>query len=635
MKYHLAEFVIDTTQFQISSAGEVIAIEPKVFDLIVYLIENRQRLISREELFDQVWGGREVSDTSLSNHVKSARKALGDNGDLQKVVKTVRGRGYQFIANLNEVTPNIDSASTLSTHDASSTKESTKTTYAGTGFLAKSLVFSLLALVVFLSWKLIESDFASQAQSIDNRPYILVVPFDVSGDSAKNWAPFADQTTRELIRNLRKISGLRVVPPPSSFTFKTNKTRSYIRSQLPEVTYVLDGIVSVGSQGEIRITTELEALDSGELIWDKDYQNTIAGLNLFAAQAEIAESVSNSLQVVILDDEHSALANLPTTNLIAYELYVEGRQLLDEFSPQSLHRSIKLFSEAISLDPAFDSAYVARANAFRMLMTYFEVPENMLSHVVESVAAALEINPKSAEALSSLGLAYVFAWRWDDAWKILNEARELDSSLALTELGLALYYSGLGDPEGVRKSLATANKLDPLNIELADWGQWALILANEREAAVAWGNEKMKLHPEVGVIFSGAGVVASIVGDHDRAISLATKGAELDNRTPFSLLSLAQTYGYAGQTNKIPPLLQEAEAYEGYMCPYETAVVYLLLDEIDRAFKLLNEAVGFRSNCLIFTRNDSRLKPLHDDPRFAKLLAKVGLDNESIFRYSR
>ena len=93
------------------------------------------------------------------------------------------------------------------------------------------------------------------------------------------------------------------------------------------------------------------------------------------------------------------------------------------------------------------------------------------------------------------------AWRWKDAWAILNEAKARDPTLALTELGFALYYSGLGEVEKVKSSLAAANRLDPLNAEVADWGQWALFMLGENAAARAWGEEKMRQHPNIGVYF--------------------------------------------------------------------------------------------------------------------------------------
>ena len=98
LKYQIAEYTVDTTRYRISHGDAAVPAEPKVFDLLVYLIRHRDRVLSREELFREVWDGREVSDATLSNHIKSARKILGDSGELQKTILTIRGRGYQFIA---------------------------------------------------------------------------------------------------------------------------------------------------------------------------------------------------------------------------------------------------------------------------------------------------------------------------------------------------------------------------------------------------------------------------------------------------------------------------------------------------------------------------------------------------------
>lgn len=635
MKYRVENFVVDTSLFRITSDGRDVPVEPRVFDLLVYLILHRDRVISREELFQEVWSGRNVTDATLSNHVKSARKILGDNGDRQRMILTVRGRGYQFVAPVEEIAPepSVDPSENARSAAGPPGTAAAAPAYRGWAYAALAVAALLGLLVVAVAaWR---SDPSTEVLAAGDSPYILVVPFDVSGAAPETWEPFADQVTWEVIRNLRKISGLRVVPPPSAFTFKDDKGRAHIRSQLPDVRYVLDGMIRVGAGNSIRITPELEDVGSGELLWDEDYQTRIDDTNFFAVQSEIAASVSDSLQVVVLEDEQRALGELPTTNLEAYESYVAGLKQMDLLSHDSLPRAVGFFDEAVAMDPKFTAAYIARANANRLLMTYFEPPINMLPEVVDSISKALALDPDSAEARSSLGLAYVHAWRWKDAWLMLNEAKKRDPDLALTELGFALYYSGLGDVEGVKRSLANANRLDPLNIELADWGQWALSMVGEVDAATAWAEEKMRQHPEVGVVFTGGGVVASLAGDHERAIELATKGARLDEDAPLALITLAQVYGAAGQRDKVVPLLEEAERSGEYMCPYESAVAYVGLGDTDRVFDLLDDAVEYRSNCLIFLRNDPRLEPIRHDPRYETLLTRVGLDDTALAGYER
>lgn len=670
MKYQIAEYVIDTARYRISSADAVLPAEPKVFDLLVYLIRHRDRVLSREELFREVWDGREVSDATLSNHVKSARKILGDSGELQKTILTIRGRGYQFIAPVTMVPESAEgagagevavpqpamraganqSAAPKSSMPAGADKMAAvqpsmlaeEVRDAPAGRLASGVVSAwrsplMIAAVLLFGGLLAWGAFAwypSRPGSAAASPYIVVVPFDVSGDAPDRWRPFADQVTREMIRNLRKISGLRVTPTPSAFTFKANKARDYIRNQLPDVRYVLDGVVSVSAGNALRISMELEDLSTGLVVWDKDYDGRTDDTNLFAIQSGIAAAVSDSLKVAILADEQRALDEFPTTNLKAYELYVAGRYQLDLVSHESLPRAVELFDQAIALDPQFFDAYIARSDAYRQLFGYFEPPINMLQTVVDSLSEAQQLRPDSAEAWSSLGLTYVMAWRWRDAWIALNKAKRGDPRLAQTELGFALYYSGLGEAEKVKQALANAERLDPLNSEMADWGNWALFTVGESKAARAWVDKQMRQHPDIGMLFSGAGVGAYIAGDYERAVQLAEHGAELDG-SPVAMIMLAQAYGYAGQKAKVMPLLEKAASAGTYICPYESAAAYLSIGDQARAMALLDEAVAKRSNCLMFLRNDPRLEPIRQHPHYPVLLSRVGLDDVALRSYKR
>ena len=630
MKYQVAEYIIDTARYRISAGDAAIPAEPKVFDLLVYLIRHCDRVLSREELFREVWDGREVSDATLSNHVKSARKILGDSGELQKTILTIRGRGYQFIAPVKVIPEGGRDAGEDEAPALPSAADEVGKAAAPAWRLPLAIV-GVLLFAALLAWR---SFTFFQARPGPAVPYLVVVPFDVSGDAPEAWRPFADQVTREVIRNLRKISGLRVVPTPSAFTFKGNKARDHIRRQLPDVQYVLDGVVSMAAGNAVRITAELEDLNKGLVVWDKDYEGRTDNTNLFAMQSGIAAAVSDSLKVAIPADEQRALDEFPTTNLRAYESYVAGRYQLDLLSHESLPRAITLFDQAIALDPKFFDAYIARSDAYRQLFAYFEPPINMLQKVVDSLSEAQELRPDSAEAWSSLGLTYVMAWRWKDAWIALNKAKRRDPTLAQTELGFALYYSGLGEAEKVKRALAEANRLDPLNTEMADWGNWALFMVGESKAARDWVEKKMQQHPDVGVIFSGAGVGAYIAGDFERAVRLAERGAEMDG-SPVALIMLAQAYGYAGQKEKVIPLLEKAASAGTYVCPYESAAAYLSIENIERAISLLDEAVEKRSNCLIFLRNDPRLEPLRQHPHFAVLLDRVGLDDTAVGSYKR
>jgi DNA-binding winged helix-turn-helix (wHTH) protein/TolB-like protein/tetratricopeptide (TPR) repeat protein len=646
-KFRIGDFVVDTARYRISHGDVTVAVEPKVFDLLVHLIRHRDRVLTREQLFEAVWDGREVSDATLSNHVRSARKALGDSGELQQTIQTVRGRGYQFVAPVVEIVDDATSAAdgTAPAPSPAPTPASAPVTGSPvesprrTLRLALALVaVALLVPVLFLGARFLNG---SSVQPEPGRPYILVVPFGVSDNATEYHRTFADQVTREVVDNLRKISGLRTVPHASAFHFRNDKTREHVLESLPDLQFLLDGEVSVAPDGTLRITPRLIDLRRDVDVWSSPFIVRVDNQDFFETPAGIARAVARALKVEILGDEQRALAELPTIPQ-AYEPYAAGWREMEKFTQESMHRAVDYFDQAIALDPDFIAAYQAKSEALRSIFAYFEPPQELLPVVEASLAAVLERDPDSAEALSSLGLTQVMAWKWREAWQNLNKARALDPTLAQTEIGFALYYTALGENEKVKAALARAVELDPLNSELADWGNWALFMVGEQQAAREWSDKQMRQHPENGFVFCGAGVAAYLRGDPAEGVALVEHGVELSGRAPVALIMLAQAYGYAGQKDKVLPLLEEAERANIYMCPYETAAAHLSLgDEASktRAVDLLFEAVEKRSNCLIFLAVDPRLRVLRDDPRhaerFQELLTLVGLDEAAVKTYRR
>lgn len=636
-KYRVGDFTIDTARYRISRGDTAVPVEPKVFDLLVYLIRNRDRVVTREELFQTVWDGREVSDATLSNHVKNARKALGDSGELQQTIQTVRGRGYQFIAPVDEVADDAVSSGEVRVPAPATGNPDTPLRRTWRRPLPLLIIALLVPMALFGSWLLT----APPAPQEPGRPYILVVPFGVSDNAAEYHRTFADQLTREVIDSLRKISGVKTVPHASAFQFRDDKTREHVLERLPDLQFLLDGEISVAPDGTLRITPRLADLRQDLDVWSSPFTVRVDDRNFFEGPAGIARAVAAALKVEILKDEQRSLAELPNIPR-AYEPYAAGWREMEQFTHDSMHRAIAFFDQAIALDPDFLAAYRAKSDALRLMFTYFESPQELLPIVEASLAAVLERDPDSAEALSSLGLTQVMAWQWRLGWENLSRARALDRSLAQTELGFALYYSALGEKEKVQESLARASELDPLNTELADWGTWALFMVGEQQAAREWAERQMRQHPDNGFVFCGAGISAYLRGDAAEGVALLEKGVALSGRAPLALIMLAQGYGYAGQKDKVLPLLAEAERANIYMCPYETAAAYLSLgDEASKAkaIELLYEAVDKRSNCLIFLRNDPRMRVLREDPqhagRFEELLTLVGLDEAAVRSYKK
>lgn len=634
--YQIGGYTIDTARYRITQGDTAVPVEPKVFDLLVYLIRHRARVLTREELFETVWDGREVSDATLSNHIKSARKALGDSGELQQTIQTIRGRGYQFIAPVTEVAADSPLAPAPSQAPASPPPRSARRAW----WRPVAAALLLLTAAGFVAGRYFgATDVADRAAA----PHILVLPIEVSGTGpAATHQLLAEELTRRVIGNLRQISGLHVKERATSFTLQQNRTHNYIRGQLPDVRYVLDGLLGVSADKGLEITMSLDDLETDRQIWSKRYVlrdgTEVAGLA--ELQATIAAAVPRELRVTLLQDEQLALGRsteLSTKNPQALELYMEGWRHLPLLDHESLKKAIALFDAAIALDDDFYDAHIARGEALLLIYSYWDVPRDVLPKVVAAFEKAGQLRPDSAEPLSGLGLTYALAWDWNRAWEYLNAARARNPNLAMTDLGFALYYCGLGENALVKEALNRARNNDPFNVVLADWGNWALFFVGEYDASREWATDMMEKHPGVGFIVTDAGIGAYLGGDVARAMQLAEKGYSLDP-SPLATVLLAQVNGYAGHKERVLPLLDEAARTGRYVCPYEAAVAHLTIGDTKTAMGLLEDAYQKRSNCLVFLRVDPRLDPIRKPPhreQYLDLLARVGLDDGKWKSYPR
>ena len=280
MRYQFNSFEIDTLKFKLIFAGKAKAIEPKDFDLIVYLIKNRHRTVTREEIFNAVWQGKIVCDSTLSNHIKSIRKILGDNGEEQSLISTIRGRGYQFIATTKEI-PDKDNFIFQSTSSIKTTQK------------VLTFIFLLLAAILIFS--------NLDAPEI-NKNSIAVLPFlNLSGDPDNEY--FSDGVSNAILNALSSVEGLHVISHSSSFRFKDTQINiSDVAEQLG-VTYVLEGSVRK-SETTIRITVQLIEAKNDRQIWGAIFNRKLD--NILAMQTEISTVTVGAVKnVVVTNNDHS------------------------------------------------------------------------------------------------------------------------------------------------------------------------------------------------------------------------------------------------------------------------------------------------------------------------------------------
>jgi adenylate cyclase len=371
--YRFADSELDTERYELHCQGAARPVEPQVFDLLRYLLENRDRTVTKDELYKAIWQGRIVSESALSSRIKAARQAVNDTGNDQKIIRTLHGRGFRFVAPVE-----VD-----------------------------------------------DGDRHEHDQPVaETSASVAVLPFvNMSGDPEQEY--FSDGITEDLIADLSKISGLFVPARNSTFTYKGAAVKLQRLCEELGVRHVLEGSVRKAG-GRVRIVAQLIDGETGGHLWADRYDRDLT--DVFAVQDEITHRIVESLRVRLLPSERKAIEKVPTENLEAYQYYLRGRQFFHRQTRTSLEIAKRMFLRAIELDPNYARAHAGLADCeSELYMSSYSdaAPEKILA----ASARALELDPDLAEAHASRGLALLTLEHQEEAEKEFKSALALDSNL--------------------------------------------------------------------------------------------------------------------------------------------------------------------------------------------------------------
>jgi TolB-like protein len=302
MIYRFNDFSLDTSQFHLTLSGNPVSMEPLVLDLLVYLIEHCDRVVTRDELFENLWKGKIVTDAALGARIKDARRAVGDSGNKQSVIKTIHGRGYQFVARLHE---------------------------------SVNIIETLIE----------ESDFLS----LPDKPSIAVLPFvNLSNDPEQDY--FSDGITDDIITALSKIKNLLVIAKSSTSVYQNELPDLYQVGREQGVRYVLQGRVRKGGH-RIRVTVQLIEASTSELVWADSYDRELE--DIFVVQDEIMREVVVALDVQLIEGEQARAWSSGTKNFEAWECV--RLSVTDAYSgnPSVKLRAKQLLEKALKIDPSY------------------------------------------------------------------------------------------------------------------------------------------------------------------------------------------------------------------------------------------------------------------------------------------
>ena len=405
VQFCFADHTLDTERRELYRGSEPIAVEPQVFDLLIYLMENRHRVVSKDDLIASVWGGRIVSDSTLTSCINAARKAVGDSGEDQKLIRTIARKGLRFVGEVRTQPTGTEPA------DASG--------------LPPDQVHER----------------SRPALPLPDRPAIAVLPFiNMSGDSEQEY--FSDGISEDIITALSKLRWFFVIARNSSFIYKGKAVHMKQIAEELGVGYVVEG--SVRKSGDrVRITAQLNDVATGSHIWAEHYDRSLA--DVFAVQDEITEAIVAAIEPQLYAAENFRAKRKPPDSMDAWDLVMRALSHYWRVTRQDNVVAQALLEKAISIDPNYGQALgvLATSHTFSAHMGWEDM-ETAVPIAERAALAAIRADSEDPWAHHALGCAYLFTRHFDDSMAEFDLALRLNPNFSLAQgyFGLTLAYRG-------------------------------------------------------------------------------------------------------------------------------------------------------------------------------------------------
>jgi len=538
VNYKFGPYSLDVDRQELQLGTERVAVEPQVLDLLQYLICNRERVVSKDDLIENVWHGRIVSESTLTSRITMARKAIGDSGDQQQSIRTIARKGFRFVAAVREYPSPVEMQAdrgeyaavedlrprSVSSPPSKQMGRSSPKRLVSVAAVCIAFIAGVGAVFWFAPWPLKDEPASVERMAfpLPDKPSIAVLPFiNMSDDTSQEY--FVDGITEDLITDLSKLSSLFVISRNSTFTYKGKIVTVRRVAEELGVRYVLEGSVRRVSN-DIRVNVQLvDATTSGHL-WADRYDGRLD--NVFALQDRITKKIFAALAVKLSPVDQEKLDRKETYNIAAYDAFLKGWKYYRQWTPSDFREALPYFLKAIELDPQYGRAYAAIASiyteAYQRAWDWSHVvgvsAEAMPGLAGEYLKKALEYPTPLAHQVASKW--YVILLFSEQAITEAARCISLDPNDAVgyAAMATALIYSG--KPEEAVDFVNKAIRLDPNNISnyLFTMGM-AYFGLEQYQLAVSFFERAFKLNPELGLVQRAYLAAAYVhLGKKDRAI---------------------------------------------------------------------------------------------------------------------
>lgn len=636
-------FEVDLNAAELRKSGLRVKLPEQPFQILTVLLEKPGELVTREELRNRLWQSDTFVDFDhgVNNAVMRLREVLGDSSDSPRFIETLPRRGYRFIAHVDESPwlapsptpqqPEPQRQENASTENRPASAASPTLSWVSTQpyvkhrrkFIVTALV-AIALLAAAIGWFKIKSVGTTDVRQSTS---IVVLPLEnLSGDQEQDY--FADGMTDELIANLAKIRSLRVISRSTAMAYKhTRKPLSEIAQEL-HVDAVVEGTV-LRAGDRVRITAELVQVSTDRHLWADTYEGQMG--DVLTLQNRVSSAIVNEIRVNLSPQDRARLARNPAIAPEAYENYLKGRFYWNKRTDENLHRAIGYFEKATQQDTQYALAYAGLSDCYAVIgaAIFGTMPADEAAPKARQAAQrALEIDPTLAEAETSLAtVKFNYDWDWAGAEQGYQRAIQLNPSYATAYQRYSLLLTAMGRFQEGFRQINKARELDPLSFSINFSLGWRLYLARQYDRAIVQLRNTLEMDPSYELPHLILGQAYEEKGSFDLAIPELRKAVDLSHGTPLMVSALAHAYARAGQRTEAQVLLTQLQAASKrqYVSPYYAAIVYVGLGEKEQALSFLEKAFTDRSNGLIFMGVEPELDPIRSDPRFIALERELKL----------
>lgn len=457
MHLAFAGYEVDLDRHELRRGGEVVHVEPQVFDLLVHLVRNRDRVVSKDELFETIWQGRFVSEAALSSRINAARKAVGDDGNRQALIKTIHKRGFRFVGAVED----RDAAHAATT-------------------------------VVPVRQKVPAA--IVPAGDASCRPSIAVLPFrNLSQDPDTDY--FSYGLTEDVVRMLARNRWMDVLSRHSAAGLDATGMQPREIGATLGVRYIVQG--SVAKRGErVRITADLVSAETSRQLWSDSYDFVLP--DIFAIQAAMAQQIAAVVEPELARIEREAAARKPPADLSAWDCYQRGLFHLWGFTTPGMAEAEAMFRRAIELDPGFARAHGALSYVHLQSSVLGDpaARARLLREALEQARIAVALDNQDSMNLCVLGRAHCFLHEYDEAIELLEQSIVLNPSFAQGYFALGFTLTCCGRAEEALAHFERAAELSPRDPHLSSFYAMralAHLALEEDEAAAAFARKGTRL----------------------------------------------------------------------------------------------------------------------------------------------